>query len=164
MTINYISTLPFLFLLITAVCTICGFFSPLYTQTMHSPKQAMLNELSYVVLTLSFLHVKKLKTSYFFHWLSPPLPIPICQACHPSQIKYSKCGHTTPDEVEMIVSSSPHNTSIHFRRGLPFFATTANCTFTSNFGWVLLSNFPFIIWLLCGQIRSFYFSPLNVPG
>lgn len=72
-------------------------------------------------------------------------------------------GTTTPEEMEMITSSS-YDTSIPFRRGPPFFATIVNSTFTANFGKVLLSNLPFIVCLLCSQIRSFYFLPLNVPG
>lgn len=121
-----------MFLLITDVCTtntllflflskICPFQS----------RHCLMNYYSF--LTANKIHQTSFFSLFFFS-LSPLLPIPIFQECPPKLIQYSEYGHTTPEEMEMITSSS-HDISIHFRRGPPFFATIANCTFTSNFGY-----------------------------
>lgn len=138
MTINYIppSHPGFLSLLLFVLLTHVAFFPP-YTQSTGSPKQSPLKLLHVCVRLFECVYI------YLY-------------------VKCSKCGHTTPEAAETVTASS-RETSIHFRRGLPFFATTAICTLTSNFGYYS-AIFPLLSGFFVARLEVSIFHRWMSPG
>lgn len=150
---NYISPLPSLFLVIIAVCTnnTSWLFFFFITHKVYALQSSCCLTNYCMLFTLSFLQAKNSNLPTFslslhtFTNTDLPGNSPKSNKIFQTWTHYMWGG-------KMITTSSSHNTSIHFRRGLPFFATIANRTFISNFGKYYSASFPLLF--VCSVARS----------